>query len=470
MDQGGESGDDSEMEDSFSRSLCKKRLGLLLVSLAMTDFLIFMSLSVLAPFYPKEAESRKLSNTMSSLVFGVFSLVQFVVSPIFGKIALYTGVEFLFLVGLFVGGVSTIVFGLMEYVEDSFMFMSLSIIIRIFIALGCSASNTASLIIIARSWPSLLTTLVGILETSSALGYMVGPALGGALYSLGGFILPFIVLGSLLVIAIPISWLLLGKREKCEIVVENNNYGLMRSCCNFNFIAVSIAIVCCSLIWAFIDPILERRLNSLFSLSPTIVGLVFLLTSAAYALTAPFLGYVVDRRESLKIPFLFSGFLICAISFLLLAPSKWLGLENYNELWLCLLSLILLGIGSSLTIVPTFVLLLQSMTSHKGEMPKHSYVAGIWSCEFALGEFLGPVIAGSLVDRIGFSDCLNYIAIIPISMFILWIFMYFKMGRNSPLKTEVRVSTSEETLQSEGADETSSLLNEKSVHRTQIYT
>lgn len=384
MDQCGESGEESETEDSFSKSLCKKRLGILLTSLAMTDFLIFMSLSVLAPFYPKEAESRNLSNTMSSLVFGVFSLVQFVVSPIFGRIAIHTGVEFLLIIGLFVGGVSTVLFGLMEYVNDSIMFLSLCILIRIFISLGCSASNTASLIIISRSWPSLLTTLVGILETSSALGYMVGPALGGVLYSLGGFILPFTILGGLLIVAIPINCLLFNKREKCEVIVENSN-GLIRTCCNFNFIAVSLAIISGSLIWAFIDPILERRLHSLFSLSPTIVGLVFLLTSAAYALTAPFLGYIVDRRESLKIPFLLMGFLISALSFLLLAPSKWLGLENYTELWLCLLSLILLGIGSSLTIVPTFVLLLQSMTSKKGEMPTHSYVAGIWSCEFALG-------------------------------------------------------------------------------------
>ena len=68
--------------------------------------------------------------------------------------------------------------------------------------------------------------MIGILEIFSGLGFAAGPPIGGALYSLGGFQLPFTVLGSLLIIAgllsIPLippqdglcsNWFLRNKRE-----------------------------------------------------------------------------------------------------------------------------------------------------------------------------------------------------------------------------------------------------------------
>ena len=40
-----------------------------------------------------------------------------------------------------------------------------------------------------------VTLYLGICEISTGLGYMIGPPLGGFLYSVGGFSMPFIVLG-----------------------------------------------------------------------------------------------------------------------------------------------------------------------------------------------------------------------------------------------------------------------------------
>ncbi|CAG7719837.1 unnamed protein product, partial [Allacma fusca] len=36
------------------------------------------------------------------------------------------------------------------------------------------------------------------METASGMGLIVGPAVGGGLYELGGFVLPFVVTGILL--------------------------------------------------------------------------------------------------------------------------------------------------------------------------------------------------------------------------------------------------------------------------------
>lgn len=51
------------------------------------------------------------------------------------------------------------------------------------------------------------------METFTGLGFMLGPPLGGVLYSAGGFKLPFIVLGSLLLSILPVVILILPRDQ-----------------------------------------------------------------------------------------------------------------------------------------------------------------------------------------------------------------------------------------------------------------
>jgi MFS family permease len=65
---------------------------------------------------------------------------------------------------------------------SSNMFVIYCFVLRIFLALGCTASATASFAVTARVYPDNVATVFGLLETASGLGMMVGPALGGLLY------------------------------------------------------------------------------------------------------------------------------------------------------------------------------------------------------------------------------------------------------------------------------------------------
>lgn len=54
--------------------------------LAIVEFMSFCSMSIMAPFYPKEASGKGMSETMAGFVFSFYALVMFISSPIFGKI------------------------------------------------------------------------------------------------------------------------------------------------------------------------------------------------------------------------------------------------------------------------------------------------------------------------------------------------------------------------------------------------
>ena len=75
---------DTESSDTSSQSGRSTRFLALLV-LGFSIFLAGCTLSILAPFYTKEAEDHGMSVTSSGLVFASAFLLQIVSTPIFGK-------------------------------------------------------------------------------------------------------------------------------------------------------------------------------------------------------------------------------------------------------------------------------------------------------------------------------------------------------------------------------------------------
>lgn len=61
------------------------RQRLTLASLALVDFISFCSMSIMAPFFPREGAAKGLSDTMCGMVFSFYAVVMFLTSPIFGK-------------------------------------------------------------------------------------------------------------------------------------------------------------------------------------------------------------------------------------------------------------------------------------------------------------------------------------------------------------------------------------------------
>lgn len=55
--------------------------------------------------------------------------------------------------------------------------------------------------------------MIGIAEIASGAGFMVGPALGSVVFSLGNYTTPFIVFGTSSLLAAPISYYFIRKFE-----------------------------------------------------------------------------------------------------------------------------------------------------------------------------------------------------------------------------------------------------------------
>jgi MFS family permease len=394
---------------------------LTLTSLALVDFMSYGSMSIMAPFFSRQASQKGMSVTLSSLVFSVYALVVCVSSPAFGKILPRVGAKFLFISGIFVAGSCNILFGLLAYIENFPTFAAYCFMVRGMEALGASAFTTASYVFVLHIFPEEIGSVLGILEIFVGLGMGIGPALGGILFSVGGYGLPFYTLGILMVTFVPVNLRLLPSGNACNM--EKKTGPLNKLMKMPSVIMISLVVVVVSNIWSFLDPTLEPHLRE-FQLSPERIGLIFLLFSALYGIFSAIWGYLADRCNN-HWSMMVWGLLISTVGLLLLGPSPALPFVT-NTIWLNLASLSILGISVALTLLPTFQAMLNSAIEGgcDDDLSTYSLVAGVWSCMYALGEVIGSSVGGVLLEYYGFPVCSTVMAGVTFALALVT-FVYF---------------------------------------------
>jgi hypothetical protein len=129
-----------------------------LAVLSLASFTSMLAMSILAPFFPLEASNKGMRETVYGLVFSMYALVIMIVSPLSGILIPIIGPKFTLLAGIFVAGVSNILFGLLDQIDDLQTFTAFCFIVRIFKALGAAAFSTASYTIIMQIFPDNIGT------------------------------------------------------------------------------------------------------------------------------------------------------------------------------------------------------------------------------------------------------------------------------------------------------------------------
>merc|ERR1712088_590658 len=113
-------------------------------------------------------------------------------------------------------------YGCLGLLQNGKLFLGMSFVMRIFEACGNSAFLTGSFSAIAREFPDKVASMFAMIELFFGVGEIVGPVVGGALYEVGGFTLPFAVMGSLLFLSSIFIYFVLPDTPE-PIVLEDEN-------------------------------------------------------------------------------------------------------------------------------------------------------------------------------------------------------------------------------------------------------
>ncbi|XP_022253802.1 MFS-type transporter SLC18B1-like [Limulus polyphemus] len=338
---------------------------LTLITLAYGNFCIGASISLQAPFFPQEAEKKGATAVEYGFVFGVYQLTMFLIAPMCGKMISHITPSFMLNSGISIIGVSSVLFGILDRAPYGNPFVYLAITVRIAEGVGSAAAKTSTYSIIGLQFPSSVATTFSLLETCFGIGLIIGPTLGGALYQVGGYELPFIIAGVALLLDGIVIFFVLPELDSSKMPKKSGEL--------FKFYKnIGIGLDC------------------------LVVFTTFNCIGFNHATLEPHL-----RQTSTKILTIIGCILMC-ICQLFIGPATFMPIDT--QLWLVLVSLSIFGLACGSKLVPTFIGALRNTVDRgfPNDLTTYGLVSSMFTSTMALGAFVGPTVGGYLLDVIGF--------------------------------------------------------------------
>jgi len=424
-----------------------KEQWLTIMTFVVVNFCNAMCVSMQAPFYPREAVSKGLEVWHFGLVFGAFEITVFIVSPIIGANLNKFGVKRTLNVGIGAVGLILIGYGCLGLIQSGKLFLGLSFVMRIFEACGNSMFLTGSFSAIAREFPDKVASMFAMIELFFGIGEIVGPVVGGALYEVGGFTLPFAVMGSLLFLSSIFIYFVLPNTPRPVIEVDENAVKpSMRNALSKPAILIALFKVgSAAASLGFLQTTLEPHLHDIQPpLSSFQVGALFMVVGGTYGLSLPLWGYLCDSKLTKNSPKFVEvlGAILISSGFLVLGPFKYFPFKK--SLVTIIIGMTIHGFGLGASVVGGF------SDAHKSAIKAgfpdtidtYGLVSGLWTSVFAFGAFIGPTFGGVLYDAVTFRWAIFLVVIAEfISLVSLIIYLCYELCYN-PAKEYRRVDSS----------------------------
>ncbi|XP_057381517.1 MFS-type transporter SLC18B1-like [Daphnia carinata] len=388
--------------DKTEKKKLTPRQWLLLVVLSLATLTSSFAICLFPPFFPKIAEDKGATVSIYGFIIGTNCLTSFLVTPFIGKNLKVIGVRFAFVSGVFIGGICCLLSGFLEYFPPGGSFVVISILIRVIHAAGNAGTITSTFTYTAVEFPNSVAKIFSLTRTMMNIAQLAGPIVGGALYEVGGFKTPFILMGGIQTIMAFIALPFLPDYD-----VSQYDEGSTKT-------QSPLDILCIPSIWipfftfilstmsnGFLSINLEPQVLRTFDLTPFYVGIFFGLKDGANSIASPIWGYLCDRRGSVKLCLL-SSTMIGALSIFLLGPFPFVPIDR--NLAVVGIALALSGVAFAGQQVSGVVDAMREAV-HAGypDNPStHGLVAGIWSSLSGAGRFVSRAGTGILVDHIGF--------------------------------------------------------------------
>ncbi|KAL7632073.1 UNVERIFIED_CONTAM: hypothetical protein RMT77_017614 [Armadillidium vulgare] len=390
-----------------------KRQWFIFVSFAIVYGMCGVCIYIQAPFYPKIASQIGASAFQYSSVFSVFEFVSIIMGPVTVKLMLLVDPYVIAKTGILILGTTNILFGFLNSMYDIEVFLTFSLLIRIVESFGYTTFIVTAFSIIAEEYFDDIATVMACFESCLGIGLIIGPSIGGVLYEYGGFTIPFLVTG-LLILFIGVltlfiesskrdSYFTIKYRDVCSLITKPECLLAIWSLC-----AASFTI-------GFTNATLSSHLNHL-NLSESMKSLFFGVLGLFYCLFSPFWGRLLDTGRSPHIVWSVGAIVIC-ISLVLLGPAPYFNISL--SISLCCVSLTLLGIGLSSQFVSSFVCF-HKITVYLGfpdDITTYGMVSGLFSTCTSFGGIIGPLVGGFLYDIVDVPWGLHAIILLNIEYF-----------------------------------------------------
>ncbi|CEF70490.1 MFS-type transporter SLC18B1 [Strongyloides ratti] len=392
-----------------------------------------MAFACISSFFNDVAFSKNVSLTSSGFIFAIFNFGGFILSPVIGKLIPTFGVKKMFSFGMIFISIGTFLFSLTNLINNGTWFFVATFSLRIFQSMGNAMVFTTTYAIASKDFPSIMTTVLGSVETGAGLGYTVGPLIGGYLYQYVGYFCPFLVLGGVAGMSAIIALFFITSNDNDKnlesITNDKNKMTKEKNLTWFEAIKIKdiwcivFTIIIVGVLFSFHDSTLAIGCKQ-FNLDPSKVGLLFLCLGGLYAIFCPILGFIIDKYPIIDILF-FIGYFFETTALMCMGPLPFFKYKPSVEIFAICLSI--MGLSCSMIFVPSFKKAMDIVVKEHNfsdSLETSSTVSAIFCSSFSFGAFLGPLIGSALVEGLKYQNAISVIALISFISMIIFTVAY----------------------------------------------
>jgi MFS family permease len=378
------------------------------------DLLLY---GLVVPFLPERAAQLGASPTVTGALFAAYAGGLFIATPPAGWLTDHVGARRTMLAGLGALLAATLLFA---FAPD------LPLLFAARAAQGASAAVTwtAGLALIAQLYgPGERERVFARVFMATGLGTLIGPPLGGVLYSLGGFRLPFLVAGGLVLLDGLGRLFFIPGRDTLQ--VERPAPGAARALLRHPlFVLGMLATLAGAAVFALLEPILAPLMAARYGWNALMTGLLFAGVTLIYTAVQPLAVWMIRQRGAQLT--IIIGLIASAVGVALLgfAPT----------LVFALVALAIITLGVTLILAPSLELLttagdqsaaqrnqqvgVDEATAAGGGVP-HGTLYAAYNLAWAGGILLGPLLSGIATDALGTAAGLGVVALFPLALSLL---------------------------------------------------
>jgi DHA1 family solute carrier family 18 vesicular amine transporter 1/2 len=243
------------------------------------DYLIYGLLIPLTPYSPAHVTSEE----QFGLLYGGYAVGVLLATPLFGYLGDRIGYRRPMIAGVLLSAMALALFS----VAPQFYLL---LIARLFQGAASAASWTAGLALIAEHYPEKRVEMMGLSLMGSTAGSLLGPVIGGSLYEIGGYALPFAATGVLVMIDAGLRAFLLP-REQGQPQTSPDIRALLL---DRSVLVAAAAVALAAIGWGIVEPLLPVHLARA-GVKPAVIGLIFTIASIAYGGSAPVVAWASNR-------------------------------------------------------------------------------------------------------------------------------------------------------------------------------
>lgn len=360
--------------------MTQKKKKIVLLILMANMFITMGGIGILIPVLPSYLEIFGVGGQVLGFLIASFAFAQFLLSPVAGDLSDRYGRKIFIIGGLFVYGVSQILFGLATHVWI------------LFIARFLSGVGAAFIMPPIMAYVADITTVeergkgMGMIGAAISLGFMIGPGLGGFLANVD-LHFPFFLAGIIALIASIFSIIVLPNvppqmKETEEVKRENIINQLVRSVKTPYFILLIVVFTFSFGISNF-QSTLSMFLTHKFDYSPTDIAIVITVGGFAGVILQMFIiDNLFKRFGEMKV--IYANLIAAAISMVLM-----IYISGF---------FVILFVTTLFQIATVFIRPAVNTLISKFAGADQGFAAGMNNAYMSLGNMVGPALAGVLLE------------------------------------------------------------------------